>query len=219
MTSARVCVPRRMRSLIALAITVVTVPLAAATLDVRVQDARGAGIRDAVVYAIPEGRQLPLAKKTAVMDQKNRMFIPHVLAVQTGTSIRFPNSDDIRHHVYSFSPAKQFQLPLYKGMPAKPLVFPKPGVITLGCNIHDQMNAFIIVVDTPFFAKASDGKASLTGLDSGRYTVRVWYPDMRDEPKSQSITISGDESLNLSFVAGRAAVAPPSADHHAHGHS
>src|SRR3954447_2262161 len=100
-----------MRSLVALAVLLST-PLFAGTLDVRVQDARGAIVRDAVIYAVPEGRNLPLARKTAVMDQKNRMFIPHVLPVQTGTAVRFPNSDDIRHHVYSFSPAKPFQLPL-----------------------------------------------------------------------------------------------------------
>jgi plastocyanin len=211
-------VPFRMRSLLAIAAVFVTLPLAAASIDVRVQDARGAGVRDAVVYAVPEGKPLPLAKKTAVMDQKNRMFIPHVLAVQTGTSIRFPNSDDIRHHVYSFSPARPFQLPLYKGTPANPLVFPRAGVVTLGCNIHDQMSAYIIVVDTPYFEKTGEGKATLTGLEPGRYSVRVWYPDMRDEPKPQTINVTGDERVAVSFVAGHAA-APPAADQYAHGHS
>jgi plastocyanin len=209
-------VPFRMRSLLAIVAAFVTLPLAAATIDVRVQDARGAGIRDAVVYAVPEGRSLPLAKKSAVMDQKNRMFIPHVLAVQTGTSIRFPNSDDIRHHVYSFSPAKPFQLPLYKGTPANPLLFSKAGVVTLGCNIHDQMSAFIIVVDTPYFERTDNGKATLAGVEPGRYTVRVWYPDMRDEPRPQTINVTGDARVAVSFVAGHAA-APPAADHHAHG--
>ena len=124
-----------------------------ATIEVRGAGRRGSAVRDAVVYAVPEGRPFPLPRKTAVMDQKNRMFIPHVLAVQTGTAVRFPNSDDIRHHVYSFSPAKPFQLPLYKGTPANPVVFDAPGVVTLGCNIHDQMSAFIVVVDTPYFER------------------------------------------------------------------
>jgi plastocyanin len=179
-----------------------TLPAVAATIDVRVQDGRGGAVRDAVVYAIPEGRQLPVAKKTAVMDQKNRMFIPHVLPVQTGTSVRFPNSDDIRHHVYSFSPAKPFQLPLYKGTPANPLVFDRAGVVTLGCNIHDQMSAYIVVVDTPYFEKAEGGRATLRDLEPGRYTVHVWYPEMRDEPKSESVTVAGDQRVELSFVAG-----------------
>ncbi len=192
-----------MRPLVRSAIgLVLALPSLAATVDVRVQDVRGKAIREAVVYAVPEGRTLPLARKTAVMDQENRMFIPHVLAVQTGTAVRFPNSDDIRHHVYSFSPAKPFQLPLYKGTPENPEVFDKAGVVTLGCNIHDQMSAFIVIVDTPHFAKtAAYGRASLRELDAGRYTLRVWYPDMRDEPKPQSITLTGDQRASATFVA------------------
>jgi plastocyanin len=179
----------------------VALPLCAATVEVRVQGARGSSVRDAVVYAVPEGRTLPLARRTAVMDQKNRMFIPHVLAVQTGTSVRFPNSDDIRHHVYSFSPAKPFQLPLYKGTPANPELFDKAGVVTLGCNIHDQMTAFIIVVDTPYFEKTTaNGRASLRDVAPGRYTLRVWVPDMRDEPKPQSIHVTGDERISATFM-------------------
>jgi plastocyanin len=199
-----------MRSLVGFFLAVsVSLPLAAATIEARVQDPRGAAVRDAIVYAIPDGRLLPLARKTAVMDQKNRMFIPHVLAVQTGTTVRFPNSDDIHHHVYSFSPAKTFQLPLYKGTPAKPVLFDKSGVITLGCNIHDQMSAFILVVDTPFFEKTGDdGRAALRDVSPGRYTLHVWYPDMRDEPQPQSITVGGDERINLSFVTARASLSP-----------
>jgi plastocyanin len=182
---------------------VLSFPLFAATISVRVQDARGGTVDDAVVYAVPEGRQLPLARRTAVMDQKNRMFIPHVLPVQTGTSVNFPNSDDVRHHVYSFSPAKTFQLPLYKGTPSNPEVFDRAGVVTLCCNIHDQMSAFIIVVDTPFFAKTVNGVAELEGVDAGRYTVRIWYPDMRAEPAPRSIAVTSGERLGLRFVAGR----------------
>lgn len=182
--------------------SVVALPSFAGTVDIRVQNARGGAVRDAVVYAVPEGRTIPLARKTAVMDQKNRMFIPHVLPIQTGTSVRFPNSDDIRHHVYSFSPAKPFQLPLYKGTPANPEVFDRAGVVTLGCNIHDQMSAFIVIVDTPYFEKtAANGRASLRNLDAGRYTLRVWYPDMRDEPKPQSITLTGNERASATFLA------------------
>jgi len=191
-----------MRAFAALALALgIASSLAAATIDARVADARGNAVPDAVVYAIPAGRTLPLAKRTAVMDQKNRMFIPHVLPVQVGTSVRFPNSDDIRHQVYSFSPAKTFQLPLYAGTPASPLLFDKAGVVTLGCNIHDQMNAFIIVVETPYFEKTgADGRASLSDVEDGRYTLHVWYPDMRTEPQPQSFTLKGDERIAVSFV-------------------
>lgn len=188
-----------------LLVTSFSLPLAAATVEARVQDAKGRPVVDAVVYAVPaEGRQLPLGRRTAVMDQKNRMFVPHVLAVQTGTSVQFPNSDDVRHHVYSFSPAKPFQLPLYKGTPANPMLFDRAGVVTLGCNIHDQMSAFIIVVDTPFFEKtAANGRAVLRDVDAGRYTLRVWYPDMRAEPQPQNISVTADERLEVSFGNGR----------------
>jgi plastocyanin len=177
-----------------------TLPASAATIDAHVTNGRGAGIVDAVVYAEPEGKQLPPAKKTAVMDQKNRMFIPHVLPVQTGTRVQFPNSDDIRHHVYSFSPAKSFQLPLYKGTPANPEVFDQAGVVTLGCNIHDQMSAFIVIVDTPYFEKtAKDGRATLRDLPPGRYRVRLWYPGMREEPKPRTVTVKEGERLPVSW--------------------
>jgi len=191
-----------MRSLVALlASLVICAPLFAGTVEIRVQDPRGSVVRDAVVYAVPEGRALPLARKTAVMDQKNRMFIPHVLAVQTGTAVRFPNSDDIRHHVYSFSPAKPFQLPLYKGTPANPVLFDRAGVVTLGCNIHDQMSAFIVVVDTPYFERTGgNGRATLRDVEPGKYVVHVWYPEMRDEPQPATITIVGGERVDLSFA-------------------
>lgn len=207
MTGVGIRVPTAMRLLLALFLAF---PAAAATIEARVQNARGGGVRDAVVYAEPEGKPLPLAKKTAVMDQKNRMFIPHVLPVQTGTRVQFPNSDDIRHHVYSFSPAKQFQLPLYKGTPANPEVFDRAGVVTLGCNIHDQMSAFIVIVDTPHFGKTgANGRATLRDLAPGRYRVRVWYPDMREEPQPQSITVRAGDVVNVSFKAGRAVHAHP----------
>jgi plastocyanin len=183
---------------------VLSTPLFAATLTVRVTDARGRAVTDAVVYAVPEGRQLPLARKTAVMDQKNRQFIPQVLPVQTGTAVHFPNSDDVRHHVYSFSPAKTFQLPLYKGTPSNPEVFDRAGTVTLGCNIHDQMSAFIIVVDTPYFAKTANGTAMLNGVDGGRYTVRVWYADMRGEPPAQKVVVKGGERMSMTFDARHA---------------
>ncbi len=182
---------------------VLSSPLVAATVDVVVHDGRGSGVSDAVVYAVPEGRPLLPARKGAVMEQRNRTFIPHVLPVQTGTAVRFPNLDDVQHHVYSFSPAKSFQLPLYKGTPANPVVFDKAGVVTLGCNIHDQMSAFIVVVDTPYFGKTTaNGRAALRDLEPGRYTVHVWV-EMRGEPASRTVAVTGDERVDVSFNTGR----------------
>jgi plastocyanin len=180
----------------------VLLPLAshAATLTVDVRNARNQPVRDAVVYAIPDGKTLPLAKKTAVMDQKNRTFIPHILPIQTGTSVRFPNSDDIRHQVYSFSTAKTFQLPLYTGTPSNPIVFDKPGVATLGCNIHDRMSAYIVVVDTPHFeATGGNGRATLDNLGAGKYTVHVWHPQLRAEPVSVTLTAAQRHPMTISL--------------------
>ena len=136
------------------------------------------------------------------MDQRDRQFIPHVLVVQTGTAVDFPNSDDVRHHVYSFSPAKQFQLPLYKGSPGSPVVFDKPGVVELGCNIHDRMSAFIVIVDTPHFAKTdAEGRITLRDLAPGTYSVSLWYPSMREKtPQQQRVRIQDREREVLSFA-------------------
>lgn len=186
----------------AIVIALLSSPLAAATIDAVVSDARGAAVRDAVVYAVPLDRPALPLRRGAVMEQKNRAFIPHVLPVQTGTAVRFPNLDDVQHHVYSFSPAKPFQLPLYKGSPPGPVVFDKAGVVTLGCNIHDQMSAYIVVVDTPYFEKtAANGRAALRDLEPGRYAVHVWSADIRREPPAQTITVN--ERADVVFSVGR----------------
>jgi len=172
----------------------------AATLTVDVRNARGVPVQDAVVYATRDGRDGDGAfgRRTAVMDQKNRMFVPHVLAVQTGTAVEFPNSDDIRHQVYSFSAPKKFQLPLYTGTPSNPIVFDKPGVVILGCNIHDRMSAYIVVVDTPHFAKTGrEGRVMLPNLTSGRYVVHVWHPDLRADPAPLTL---GSADLEMVLV-------------------
>ena len=185
-----------------LAVLFLAMPLHAATLDVRVADAKGAAIPDAVVYAVP-ATPVPVGHKVATMDQKNRMFVPHVLPIQTGTWVEFPNSDDVRHQVYSLSPAKRFQLALYTGKPTYPLQFTTAGVVQLGCNIHEQMNAYIVVVDTPYFAAADNGRTSFPDLAAGQYTLHLWYPEMRDEPKPQSLTLGSSGRQSISFVVGR----------------
>jgi plastocyanin len=174
----------------------------AAALVVEVRDARGTAVSDAVVWAVPEAKVPPPSSRRAVVDQKNRMFVPHVLPIQTGTAVTFPNSDNVRHPVYSFSPAKRFQLPLYAGTPGSPVVFDKPGVVAIGCNIHDQMSAYLVVVDTPHFAVTVNGRATLAGLPEGRYDVRVWREGMRDEPPAQSVRLAADEANTVIFRLG-----------------
>jgi plastocyanin len=174
----------------------------ASTLIVEVRDARGMPMADAAVYAVPEVRSAPAPARRDVVDQRNRMFVPHVKVIQTGTAVSFPNSDNVRHQVYSFSPAKRFQLPLYAGTPSAPVVFDKPGVVAIGCNIHDQMSAYLVVVDTPFFALTADGRAELSGLPDGRYDVRVWFEGMRNEVPARTVRVAGSEPVTVTFRIG-----------------
>lgn len=148
----------------------------AASLDAEVRDLAGAPVADAVVQAIPRSGPVALRKRDVQVEQIDKTFVPLVTVVQAGTPVQFPNRDAIRHHVYSFSPAKPFELKLYAGTPEAPIVFDKPGEVVLGCNIHDQMIAYILVVDTPHFAKTGkDGRARIENLPAGDYELRLWH--------------------------------------------
>ncbi len=178
-------------------------PVSAATLEVSIDDAAGKPVQDAVVSLEPQDRSPPkAAQPTAVMDQHNKEFVPHVLAVEAGTAVSFPNSDDIHHDVYSFSPAKPFELPLYKGVPTKPVIFDKSGVVVLGCNIHDWMLGYIDVVPTPWFVKSdASGQAELAGVPAGKYHLVIWHPDMQAEGNglSQDLVLDEKQLTQLSF--------------------
>lgn len=174
----------------------------AATLSVAVMDSQGAPVRDAVVYAEPVGAKPGARSHSAVIDQVNQQFVPYVSAIQVGTAVTFPNHDKIRHHVYSFSPAKKFELPLYAGLPAAPVLFDKEGIVTLGCNIHDWMLAYVAVLGTPYFQiTREDGRASLRSLPAGSYRVEVWQSRMRASPEklAQTIDLGGAESREVAF--------------------
>ena len=159
---------------------------AGATIFARVHDAAGAPLRDAAVYLVPAtrpARASPPAR--AVIEQRDREFIPFVTVVRTGTSVTFPNRDQLMHHVYSFSPAKSFQIKLYEGDPPNPVLFDRPGVVAVGCNIHDWMQAYVLVVDTPHFAITDDsGRARIDGLPSGTYVAHAWHPHAKAEWES-----------------------------------
>jgi plastocyanin len=112
----------------------------------------------------------------AEMAQRDRRFEPRVLVVQTGTAVSFPNFDTVRHHVYSFSPIKRFDIKLYSGTPAEPIVFDKPGIAALGCNIHDRMGAFVVVVDTAVFGRTDERGQLTLDLPPGEHTLKLWHP-------------------------------------------
>jgi plastocyanin len=177
--------------------------VAAGTLDVLVKDRKQKPLAEAVVSASagPAVRAAARGLK-AVVDQQDKEFVPRVKPIQAGTEVLFPNKDDIRHHVYSFSPAKRFELPLYKGTPAAPVLFDRSGVVVLGCNIHDWMVGYVVVLDTPFFGTTgADGKVQLT-LPAGAYEVRVWHPSLRDErdAPSQPVSVGATTSGSLNFI-------------------
>jgi plastocyanin len=161
-------------------------------IDVRVEDARGRAVADAVVVAVPASGNVRIAdaRHESVVDQVDKEFVPRVLAVLAGTPVMFPNHDHVRHHVYSFSPAKRFELPLYAGVPAKPVVFDTPGVVVLGCNIHDWMVGYVYVSESPYFAKTRvDGTARLRDVPPGAYVVRVWHPQLAGSEEATRRTI------------------------------
>ena len=182
-------------------------PAGGETVTAKVVDKNGKAVEDAVVLAFPEaGAVRP--KKAAVVDvdQVNKEFVPHVSAVAVGTPIRFPNYDQIRHHVYSFSPAKSFEIPLYKGVPADPIVFEKPGVVTLGCNIHDWMQGYVLVTDAPRFAVSdAQGQARLEDLPEGATRLEVWHPELEGKPEdtAQSVRIDGSGTQPVLFEIDR----------------
>jgi plastocyanin len=172
----------------------------AASFDVTVRDGAGAPLEDAVVYAVAKsGAVPPAATRTAEVAQKDRQFVPPVSVVQAGTSVRFPNRDPFRHHVYSFSPAKVFEIKLYVGTPADPVVFEKPGEVALGCNIHDSMVGYIYVVDTPYFAKTGkDGRARVD-VPAGDYDLKVWHFAQVSAGRPRPMSARGSEAAAASF--------------------
>ena len=148
----------------------------------QVVDAKGRPVMDAVVTAYPSGPKADQVRFTGPQEmvQRNLQFDPFVLIVPVGANVTFPNHDPVRHHVYSFSPARPFELKLYGKDETRSVRFDKAGVVALGCNIHDGMVAFIKVVDTPFAAKTDDkGQAVLKSLPAGPVQARIWHPYMK----------------------------------------
>ena len=152
----------------------------AATVQVQVQDAAGKPLAGAAVFL--ESREARAAAKPAAgaeIAQVGKQFDPRVLVVPVGTSVSFPNRDTVRHHVYSFSPAKTFELKLYTGTAATPVVFDKAGIAVLGCNIHDNMAAWVVVVETPHYGSSTAAGTVLMGnVPAGNYRLRVWHPGL-----------------------------------------
>ncbi|HEX4583909.1 MAG TPA: methylamine utilization protein [Burkholderiaceae bacterium] len=190
----------------ALAVTaIVWASPACATTTVRAETVGPAGerVEDAVVFLLPRSGQrlanhVPLPASVA---QHDREFVPYVTVVQTGAAVRFPNQDPIRHHVYSFSQPRKFEIKLYAGDAPDPIIFDKPGIVTMGCNVHDWMLGYVLVVDTPWFGKSgADGQVQINAVDDGEYEARIWHPRQRHETAPQHLKLAGAAPEPMRFV-------------------
>jgi len=164
---------------------------------VQVRNATGTPMAGVVVAVQVNGQPAQASPQTtAQMAQRARRFEPHVLVVQTGTAVSFPNFDTVRHHVYSFSATKTFDIKLYAGTPASPVVFDSAGVATLGCNIHDRMSAHVVVVDTPTFATSDATGTASFDLPAGEHVLLFWHARL-------GTTALQSKPLHVDPVAGR----------------
>lgn len=176
---------------------------AEASLSVLVKTAQGTLLPDAVVSFVPLD-QTPILPPPATapveIAQIDREYVPYVTPVLVGTQVDFPNRDSIQHHLYSLSKAKRFEKPLYASGARESLVFDKPGVVTLGCNIHDWMVAYIVVLETPYFTKTDDeGRATLARPPAGRGRLEVWHPRLA-APLVREIVLTADAPATEEFV-------------------
>ena len=156
----------------------------------------GKPAQHAVVWLEASGAPAGNAPKKVVLDQRNLSFVPHVLAVRVGTSIEFPNNDKVFHNVFSFRDGKKFDLGMYPKGVSRLIVFDTPGLARLFCNIHPNMAAYVMAVDTPYFAVSNDdGAFMISGVPAGTYTYHAWRPG--GPTLTGSITIDGTRPLDI----------------------
>jgi plastocyanin len=217
---ARACRPRSAaaaaRSLLTLlALLAAARPGLPATLVVSVQTPEGHSLPGAVVTVRPlEGPPRHATPVHAVMDQVNRSFAPDLLVIPVGSTVEFPNSDSVSHQIYSFSAPKRFQLPLYRGKPYPPVHFDQPGVITLGCNIHDEMLAYLLVTDAAWYGRTNATGSWSTEVPHGRYRVELWHPRLRDNETdlARELTVGEGDRAELTLRLTRGLQPAPLSD-------
>jgi plastocyanin len=168
----------------------------------------------AVVLEALDPASVPRGARSAAIEQRDREFVPYFTIVQKGTRVEFPNRDQVKHHVYSFSPAKIFEIKLYAGK-SNPVVMDRIGEVALGCNIHDWMEAYVLVVDTPYFAKSNPkGEVALPDVPAGQYRMQLWHPRQKTPAPTQVIKLgAGTTHLDLTLdVLPRVRKHKPGAD-------
>ncbi|MBK7952135.1 MAG: methylamine utilization protein [Deltaproteobacteria bacterium] len=183
---------------------------AGAGLALRVEGPDRAPVVDAVVSLVPigaDGATLPgparIGAARATMDQVGLAFVPHVLAVAVGTVVDFPNSDQVRHSIYSFSAAQTFEVKLYRGFEAPPITFDRAGIVVLGCNIHDHMVGYVYVLEAPHFGVSDEaGAIALGELPPGRYRLELRHPRLEESVVlTREVEVPGDSALVLTLGA------------------
>jgi len=179
-------------------------------LDVRTSDGHplpGAGITARAL----DGQPPAPAPVHVVMDQVNRSFAPELLVIPVGSTVSFPNSDSVSHQIYSFSPAKRFQLPLYRGKPYPPVHFDQAGVVALGCNIHDSMRGYLMVTDAPWYGLTNTDGDWTADLPRGRYRIAVWHPrqDPGESGLERDLTLGDTDRVRVSVHLSKPLQPPP----------
>ncbi len=176
---------------------------AAGTVIVTVKDNKGAPVSDAAVYLTPLDQPpvVTAPPEPLVVSQQGQEFEPYVTIVVVGSSVSFPNRDNIRHQVYSLSKAKPFEIPLSGPGTSQAIRFDQPGIVAIGCNIHDHMSAYVVVVSTPHFLKtATDGLARFGDLAPGRYRLDVWHPRLAGETRRDLVIAANDAATQTISV-------------------
>ena len=173
----------------------------AAEVKVQALDQDKAPIVDLVVWLTPLDHPVPAAPSGmhATVEQKGEEFNPYITVVRAGTEVTFPNRDQVQHHVYSLSRPAKFEIPLHGGNEHESVVLDTPGIIPVGCNIHDWMISHIVVVDTPWFGQTdADGRLALADLPAGRYKVEAWHPRLRKTAET-TITVTASGAAPVEF--------------------
>lgn len=177
--------------------------LADGGVHVTVKDNKGLAVPDAVVSLLPLDAKPTLTPlpDPLVIAQRGQEFDPYVTAIVVGSKVSFPNRDTVRHQVYSLSKPKPFEIPLYGPGTGQTITFDQPGLVSLGCNIHDWMSAHIVILETPFFMKTpADGSTVITALPPGRYRLDIWHPRLATETRREVTIAMGDSPMQTIAV-------------------
>jgi len=173
---------------------------------------------DILVYLVKAPPvQADLSKTKFIMDQRDLTFNPHILPIPVGASVHFPNNDKVDHNIFSLSQTKKFNLGSYKSGESKTVLFDKPGIVELRCDVHAEMAAYIMVLKNPYFAVTDDqgrfeipdskqleqnGIKGIKDLPAGNYVLKIWHEKLKTEKKMVTIPENGDVSVEITTTRG-----------------